>query len=60
MAGKISTKEAGGGLPIIIRDGMRALSVPVDEIIGVAGFVTPGTQVDVLLTLPKGENRPSR
>jgi len=58
LAGKVSTKDAGGGLPIIIRDGMRAVSVRVDEIIGVAGFVLPGTRVDVLLTLNKGDNRP--
>jgi pilus assembly protein CpaB len=55
---KMSTKDAGGGLPIIIRDGMRAMSVRVDEIIGVAGFVLPGTRVDVLLTLDKNSDRP--
>jgi pilus assembly protein CpaB len=55
---KMSTKDAGGGLPIIIRDGMRAVSVRVDEVIGVAGFVLPGTRVDVLLTLDKGTSRP--
>jgi pilus assembly protein CpaB len=55
---KMSTKDAGGGLPIIIRDGMRAVSVRVDEVIGVAGFVLPGTRVDVLLTLDKNQSRP--
>jgi pilus assembly protein CpaB len=58
LAAKMSTKDAGGGLPIIIRDGMRAVSVKVDEVIGVAGFVLPGTRVDVLLTLDKNNNRP--
>lgn len=57
LAAKVSTKEAGGGLPIIIKEGMRAMSVRVDEVIGVAGFVLPGTHVDVLLTLDKGEGR---
>ena len=37
---------------------MRAVSVRVDEVIGVAGFVLPGTRVDVLLTLDKGPSRP--
>jgi pilus assembly protein CpaB len=55
---KVSTLDAGGGLPIIIRDGMRAVSVRVDEVIGVAGFVLPGTRVDVLLTLDKNNTRP--
>ena len=58
LTSKTSTKDAGGGLPIIIRDGMRAVSVRVDEVIGVAGFVLPGTRVDVLLTLDKAPNRP--
>ena len=58
LEAKVSTKDAGGGLPIIIRDGMRAVSVKVDEVIGVAGFVLPGTRVDVMLTLDKRDNRP--
>jgi pilus assembly protein CpaB len=58
LAAKMSTKDAGGGLPIIIRDGMRAVSVRVDEIIGVAGFVLPGTRVDVMLTLDNNNSRP--
>jgi pilus assembly protein CpaB len=58
LASKVSTPDQGGGLPIIIKDGMRAMSVRVDEVIGVAGFVLPGTHVDVLLSLDKGENRP--
>jgi pilus assembly protein CpaB len=58
LEAKVSTKDAGGGLPIIIRDGMRAVSVKVDEVIGVAGFVLPGTRVDVMLTLDKRDDRP--
>jgi pilus assembly protein CpaB len=34
------------------------MSVRVDEVIGVAGFVLPGTRVDVMLTLDKGADRP--
>jgi pilus assembly protein CpaB len=60
LAAKMSTKDAGGGLPIIIRDGMRAVSVRVDEIIGVAGFVLPGTRVDVMLTLDKAPGERSQ
>ncbi len=51
LATKLALKEAGGGLPIIIPDGMRGVSVKVDEVIGVAGFVLPSTRVDVLVTL---------
>lgn len=48
---KLASKEAGGGLPIVIPEGMRAVSVAVNEVIGVAGFVLPGTRVDVLVTM---------
>jgi pilus assembly protein CpaB len=42
--------ENVGGLPSLIPPGMRAVSVRVNEVVSVAGFVTPGTRVDVLLT----------
>ncbi|HKK08796.1 MAG TPA: Flp pilus assembly protein CpaB [Gemmatimonadota bacterium] len=51
LASRLARKEAGGGLPITIPEGMRAMSVRVNEVIGVAGFVLPGTHVDVLVTL---------
>src|SRR5688572_1721515 len=57
MTAKLADKEAGGGLPIVIPEGMRAVSVKVDEVIGVAGFVTPGTRVDVLVTLSDNSER---
>lgn len=44
----LATKEAGAGLPPTIPPGMRAISVKVNEVIGVAGFVVPGTRVDVM------------
>jgi pilus assembly protein CpaB len=47
---KLAAKESGAGLPAVIPPGMRALSVAVNEVVGVAGFVTPGTMVDVLVT----------
>jgi pilus assembly protein CpaB len=54
---KLAMKEAGGGLPIAVGEGMRALSVRVDDVVSVAGFVVPGTRVDVLLTIqPPGSN----
>lgn len=47
---KLASKEAGSGLPPIIPEGKRAVSVKVNEVIGVAGYVLPGTFVDVLAT----------
>lgn len=54
---KLADKDEGGGLPIVIPEGMRAVSVKVDEVIGVAGFVLPGTRVDVLVTLNPTSDR---
>jgi pilus assembly protein CpaB len=50
-ASKVASLEAGAGLPPVIPEGMRAISVKVNEVIGVAGFVVPGTIVDVLVTV---------
>lgn len=47
---RLAAENAGSGLPSLIPPGMRAVSVRVNEIVSVAGFVTPGTRVDVLLT----------
>jgi pilus assembly protein CpaB len=47
---KLASKESGAGLPAVIPQGMRAMSVAVNDVVGVAGFVTPGTKVDVLAT----------
>src|SRR6476661_2600244 len=52
---KLSSKEAGAGLPPAIPPGLRALSVRVNEVIGVAGYVLPGTRVDVLATVNPSE-----
>jgi pilus assembly protein CpaB len=50
LPGKLASKEAGAGLPPIIPEGMRAVSVRVNEVVGVAGYVLPGTRVDVVAT----------
>jgi pilus assembly protein CpaB len=50
MARKLASIDSGAGLPATIPPGMRGLSVAVNNVIGVAGFVTPGTKVDVLVT----------
>ncbi len=51
MPRKLASKEAGAGLPPIIPEGFRALSVRVNDVIGVAGYVLPGTRVDVVATV---------
>src|ERR1700758_4879333 len=50
LPNRLAAENSGAGLPSLIPPGMRAVSVRVNEIVSVAGFVTPGTRVDVLLT----------
>jgi len=45
---RLAPAGSGGGLAATIPKGMRACAVKVDEVVGVAGFVTPGQRVDVL------------
>jgi pilus assembly protein CpaB len=47
---RLAAPGSGGGLAATIRPGMRACAVRVDEVVGVAGFVTPGMRVDVLIS----------
>lgn len=50
LPSKLAGENAGSGLTMLIPPGMRAVAVRVNEVIGVAGFVVPGSRVDVLLT----------
>jgi len=56
LPAKLASKEAGSGLPPVIPEGMRAVSVRVNDVIGVAGYVLPGTRVDVLATASPTQN----
>lgn len=50
LTNKVAAENAGSGMPAMIPKGMRAVSVRVNDVVSVAGFVVPGTRVDVLLT----------
>jgi pilus assembly protein CpaB len=54
--GKVAPRAAGAGLSSAIPPGQRAISVKVNEVIGVAGFVLPGTRVDVIAALRDGRD----
>jgi pilus assembly protein CpaB len=57
---KLAPREAGAGMAPTIPVGMRAVSVGVNEVIGVAGFVVPGTHVDVIATVSRNEDSMTR
>lgn len=50
LESRLAPVGSGGGLAAIIKDGYRAIAVRVDQVVGVAGFVTPGMRVDVLIS----------
>jgi pilus assembly protein CpaB len=58
LPSKLAAKEAGAGLPPVIPAGMRALSVRVNDVVGVAGYVLPGTRVDVVATVNPTQQQP--
>ncbi len=49
LEAKLAPKGARGGLSAVIGPGMRAISVRVNEVVGVAGFALPGSFVDVMV-----------
>ncbi len=53
-------QESSGVMPLLIPAGMRAMSVPVDEVADIAGFVEPHTRVDILVAISgTGPGEPS-
>jgi len=57
---KVAAVGAGAGLPPTIPPGMRAISLRVNDVVGVAGFVTPGNRVDVFVTLKQNNTTLTR
>lgn len=45
---KLAPTGAGGGLSAVIPEGYRAMTVKVDDVVGVSGFIMPGSFVDVV------------
>jgi pilus assembly protein CpaB len=57
---KLAPRESGAGLAPTIPLGMRAISVKVNEVVGVAGFLVPGAHVDVLATVDLKDDTTAR
>jgi len=57
LENRLAAPGAGGGLAATIPPGMRACAVKVDDVVGVAGFATPGMRVDVLISGDPGKGR---
>lgn len=48
---ELKLSSRGGGLSMLVRTGMRATSLEVNQVSGVSGFVLPGDKIDVLCTI---------
>jgi pilus assembly protein CpaB len=57
---KLAAEGSAAGLSAVIPEGYRAMTVKVDEVMGVAGFLQPGTMVDVLTVIQPQEEGASR
>ncbi len=60
VEGKLAARNGGAGLSSAIPAGMRAMSVKVNDVIGVAGFLDPGTRVDLMVTIRRKDDSTSR
>src|SRR5215813_9356876 len=48
---RLAPEGTGGGLPAVIPEGYRAMTVKVDDVVGISGFVMPGSYVDVVAVI---------
>ena len=55
---KLAAMGQKGGLSSVLKEGKRAVTVKVNEIVGVAGFALPGNFVDVMANIPDKDNNP--
>ncbi|HEY5799343.1 MAG TPA: Flp pilus assembly protein CpaB [Burkholderiaceae bacterium] len=56
--GKLAPAGASGGLSAVIAEGKRAITVRVNDVIGVAGFALPGNFVDIIVNTKRDANTP--
>lgn len=55
---KLAAAGEKGGLSSVLSEGKRAVTVKVNEIVGVAGFALPGNYVDVMVNTPDSQDNP--
>lgn len=58
LEARLAAQDARGGLSAIIETGKRAISVRVNDVVGVAGFALPGSLVDVLVSAKDESQHP--
>ncbi|MDB5884526.1 MAG: Flp pilus assembly protein CpaB [Polaromonas sp.] len=58
LAPKLAPEGTKAGLDSIIKEGQRAITVKVNEVVGVAGFLAPGSFVDLLVNIKDDRDNP--
>ena len=58
LQSRLAAPGETGGLSALLKDGRRAVTVKVNEIVGVAGFALPGNFVDVMVHTTDPQNQP--
>src|ERR1051325_6042177 len=53
---KLAAEGTAGGLSAVIPEGYRAITVKVDDVVGISGFILPGAMVDVVVVIDPTEN----
>jgi pilus assembly protein CpaB len=48
---KLATAGTAGGLSAVIPEGYRAMTVKVDDVVGISGFIMPGALVDIVVVI---------
>ncbi len=52
---RLAPEGTAGGLSAVIPEGYRAMTVKVDDVVGISGFVMPGTLVDIVVVIDPAE-----
>src|SRR6266576_182439 len=52
---RLAPQGTAGGLSAVIPEGYRAMTVKVDDVAGISGFIMPGTLVDVVVVIVPAE-----
>ena len=54
---RLSSVGAAGGLSPLVPEGYQAMTVKVDDVVGVSGFMMPGSVVDIVTIIPPGDRK---
>ncbi len=52
---RLAPEGTAGGLSAVIPEGYRAMTVKVDDVVGISGFIMPGTLVDIVVVIDPEE-----